>query len=52
MDLQMVESFGGMVRAAFDARGKLGVIRADSIAQLLEYLKNGTFIFEDAGIKL
>ena len=52
MGLQMVESFGGMVRAAFDARGKLGVIRADSIAQLLEYLKNGTFIFEDAGIKL
>jgi hypothetical protein len=50
--LSTVENIGGMIRTSFDAEGKLGRIRADSALHLLEFLKKGTFVFQDAGIRL
>jgi hypothetical protein len=52
MGMDTIENMGGMIRARFRAEGKLGLIRADSLVRLLDYLKNGTFIFQDAGIKM
>jgi hypothetical protein len=50
--LQSVENIGGMVTANFDAEGKLGVIRADSLVYWLDFLKKGAFDFRDAEISL
>ncbi len=40
-----------MVRANFNAQGKLSLLRTDSAAHALEYLKDGTFSFQDVGIQ-
>jgi hypothetical protein len=50
--LKSVENIEGMVMAHFDAEGKLGMIRSDSLPYWLDFLKKGTFDFQDAGINL
>jgi hypothetical protein len=51
IDLDTVEYLAGMVRANFNAQGKLSLLRTDSANHALEYLKDGTFSFEDVGIQ-
>jgi len=46
------KQIGGMVQAAFAADGKLGLIRPDSMITLLNYLKSGTFVFQNATVKV
>ncbi len=46
-----IEYLGGTVRADFNAQGKLSLLRTDSAAHALDYLKDGTFSFQDAGIR-
>jgi hypothetical protein len=51
IDLDTIEYLGGMVRADFNAQGKLSLLRTDSADHALEYLKDGTFSFQDVGIQ-
>lgn len=51
IDMDTIEYLGGMVKANFNARGKLSLLRTDSASHALEYLKDGTFSFRDAGIQ-
>ena len=51
IDIDTVEYLGGMVRANFNAQGKLSLLRTDSANHALEYLKEGTFSFQDVGIQ-
>jgi hypothetical protein len=52
IDMDTVEYLGGMVRANFNAQGNLSLLRTDSASHALEYLKEGTFSFQDVGIQL
>ncbi len=52
IDKDTIEYLGGRVRADFTAQGKLSLLRTDSAANALEYLKTGTFSFQDVGIQL
>lgn len=51
INMDTIEYLGGMVRANFNAQGKLSLLRTDSADHALEYLKDGTFSFQDAGIQ-
>ncbi len=51
IDMDTVEYLAGMVRANFNAQGKLSLLRTDSANHALEYLKDGTFSFQDVGIQ-
>jgi hypothetical protein len=51
VDLDTIEYLGGMVRANFNAQGKLSLLRTDSASHAIEYLKEGTFTFQDVGIQ-
>ena len=51
IDMDTVEYLGGMVRANFNAQGRLSLLRTDSADHALEYLKEGTFSFQDVGIQ-
>ena len=51
IDMDTIEYLGGMVRANFNAQGKLSLLRTDSADHALEYLKEGTFSFQDVGIQ-
>jgi hypothetical protein len=51
VDLDTVEYLSGMVRADFNAQGKLSLLRTDSADHALEYLKDGNFSFQDVGIQ-
>ncbi len=51
INMDTVEYLGGMVRANFNAQGRLSLLRTDSAAHALDYLQDGTFSFEDAGIQ-
>lgn len=52
INMDTIEFLSGMVRADFNAQGKLSLLRTDSASHALEYLKEGTFTFQDAGIQL
>ncbi len=51
IDMDTVEYLAGTVRANFNAQGKLSLLRTDSANHALEYLKDGTFSFQDVGIQ-
>ncbi len=51
IDMDTIEFLEGTVRADFNARGKLSLLRTDSASHALEFLKDGTFSFQDVGIQ-
>jgi len=51
INMDTIEYLGGMIRADFNAVGKLSLLRTDSAVNAIEYLKDGTFSFQDVGIQ-
>jgi hypothetical protein len=50
--IDTIEQMGGIIRSDFTASGSLKQLTADSAAIGLDFLESGTFVFDDAGIKL
>jgi hypothetical protein len=52
LDIDTVETMKGFVQADIEAAGHLTGLSGDSIAMAIGFLKKGSFVFHDAGIKL
>lgn len=52
LDIDAVETMEGFVQTDLEAAGHLTGLSGDSIAMAIGFLKKGSFVFNDAGIKL
>ena len=52
LDIDTVETMNGFVQSEIEAAGHLTGLSGDSIAMVIGFLKKGSFVFQDAGIKI
>lgn len=52
LDPDTVEMVSGMVQANFEAGGQLAGLQKDSAARYVKLIRSGSFVFQQAGIKL
>ncbi len=52
LSMDTIEYLGGMVRADFAFTGSISKLRADSAAHFLDYMRSGTFYFDNAGLTI